>query len=156
MLLLLLFLGGEALSGSDEFNYEQAAPRKMDKRTSPIGNSEHPLHNRTSRVEDHAGVLFPQRGSGAGTRSLNAAKHFKMRSKGLRWNLARDFGPKIEDKRRVRFKKRKKTESERTERRTHGADEEGSRWITFSIALAAMCSGILMLSCIVVGFVRVW
>ena len=107
------------------------------------------------------GVKDNERPSGGGTSSktqpLKRDKHFKIKSTELRWNVARDFGTQIEDKRKTRVKRRRKsgseqrTEKHQTDDSRHDPDESGS-----PIIIAAVCAGMLVLLCMLTGLVRLW
>ena len=123
--------------------------------------------NGSPKVEDHGGA-FPQRGSDSRAHSKRKGQHFGVASAGPRWNnLARDFGPQIEDKRRMRMKKKKKQafqqdeerkehDPERTERTKHTAQRADARGRVFPIIFATVSAGFVMLISIVAAFAWIW
>lgn len=156
----MLFLGRKTFPpSSGEFQIENRAEDNSEEKTDS--------NNGSPKVEDHGGA-FAQRGSDSRAHSLRNGQHFGVASTGPRWNnLARDFGPQIEDKRRMRMKKKKKQaferdeerkehDPERTGRTKHTAQRATSRGMVFPIIFAAVSAGFLMLVCIVAAFAQIW
>ena len=112
-------------------------------------------HSHRPRVKDN------ERPRGGGTSSKiqppKRRKHFKLKSTELRWNFARDFGTQIEDKRRIRVKRKRKSEPEQRPKKhqgdngRHDPNESGT-----PIIVAAVCAGVLVLMCLLTGLVRLW
>ncbi|KAK2562167.1 hypothetical protein P5673_014937, partial [Acropora cervicornis] len=140
----------KTFSPSGEFQTENQAEDNSEEKTSTDSI------NGSPKVEDHGGA-FPQRGSDNRAHSKRNGQHFGVASAGPRWNnLARDFGPQIEDKRRMRIKKKKKQaleqdeerkghEPEQTERAKHTAQRADSKGIVFPIIFAAVSIGFVVL-----------
>lgn len=98
----------------------------------------------------------PWSGTDSKVHKAKNAGHFRVKSTEFRWNVARDFGPQIEDKRRIRVKRKRKEESERTEKEQRGTDPQYQNESRSSIIVAAVCAGVLILLCVVTGLARMW
>lgn len=138
--------GGKSSLGTDESETKHDTADE-DKKGSSNGHR--------PRLKDNERP--PAAGTSSKMHSLKRGKHFKIKSTELRWNVARDFGTQIEDKRRIRVKRKRKagseqrTEKHQTDDSRHDPDESSS-----PIIVAAVCAGMLALLCMLTGLVRLW
>lgn len=131
------------LTDDDKSNTNRRAEEDYSAHGGPrVAESKSPSHSGTS-------------GNESKEKPLTTGLHHDITSDGIRWNVAHGTGTEIEDKRRTRLKRKRKSGSEQTgeEQKSDTADPDDLNESLSPMTVVAICAGVLVLLCIIVASV---